>query len=129
MLYKIKTAVHEALALDYISKDLADFLIQEYPKVPSFYLLSKIHKPGFLPKGRTIVAAQGSALENISKYIDSLLQPYVLQIKSYIKDTRDFIQQVEHYAILDEAVLLTMDVTSLYNSIPHEDVRLTVHRL
>lgn len=61
--------VQEGLAMDYISKELADYLIPEHPWVPIFYLLPKIHKPGFPPRGRPIIAAQESALENIKKYI------------------------------------------------------------
>lgn len=83
----VRVTVQEVLALDYINKDLADFLIVECPCVPTFYLLPKIHKPGFPPKGRPIVAAQQSLLENISKYVDSLLQPHVRHIKTYIQDT------------------------------------------
>lgn len=63
----IKVIVQVALSLDYINKVLCDILIQEHPRVPIFYLLPKVHKPGFPPMGRPTVAAQGSALENISR--------------------------------------------------------------
>lgn len=63
ILNTIKVTVHEALLLNYISKELSDY----------FYVLPKIHKPGFPPPGRPIMAAQGAVLEGISKYIVSLL--------------------------------------------------------
>lgn len=106
-----------------------DFLTQEHPRVSIFYLLPKIHKPGFPPKSRPIVSAQGSVLENISKYVDSLLQPHVLQITFYIKDTSDFIQKIEYCSNPEQSVLLSLDVVSLYTSIPHDEIRSTVLNL
>lgn len=47
----IRIVLSEALALDYINKDLFDFLYVEFPRVPIFYVLPKIHKPGFPPGG------------------------------------------------------------------------------
>lgn len=66
----LKVILHEGLALDYIDQDLMKFLFSEYPRTPVFYVLPKIHKPGFPPAGRPIVAAQGSLHERVSKYID-----------------------------------------------------------
>lgn len=68
-----RVTVQEGLSLDYIIKELADFLIVEHPRIPLFYLLPKIHKPGFPPKGCPIVAAQESLLEKISRYVDFIL--------------------------------------------------------
>lgn len=124
----IKISVQEALALDYISKDLADFLVIDFPRIPTFYLLPKIHKPGFPTKDRPIVAAQRSLLENISKYVDSFLQPHVKKIKTYIQDTRDFILKVDGMQIPPNSMLVSLDVVSLYTSIPHEDIRSVVQQ-
>lgn len=97
ILNMVKTIIYEALTLDYVTKDLADFLLVEHPRVPRFYLLPKIHKPGFSLRGRPIVAAQDSVLINISKYVDHLLQPHVKRISIYLHDTRDFILKIERY--------------------------------
>lgn len=56
----IKVRVREALVLDYIKKDLSNFLLVDFPRVLIFYILPKIHKSGFPPVCRPIVAAQGS---------------------------------------------------------------------
>lgn len=95
----INVTVQEALALDYISNDTAKFLIVEFPRIPTFYLLPKIHKSDYPPKGRPIVAAQQSLLENISKYVDFFLQPFVKKTRTYIQDTRDFISKIEGLVI------------------------------
>lgn len=94
-----KVTVHEALSLDFITKDISDYLINEHPRVPRFYLLPKIHKPDFPPRGRPIVATQDSILENISKFVDYLLQPHVKSIRTYLQDTRDFILKVENITV------------------------------
>lgn len=65
-------------------------------------------------------------LENICKYVDSLLQPHVVRIKTFIKDPQDFIQKIENIKIPENAMLLSFDVISLYMSIPHEDITFDV---
>lgn len=122
----VRIMVHKALSLDYITKDLADILIVEHPGVPLFYLLLKIHKPGFPPRGWLIVSAQDSILKNTLKFVDHLLQPHVKTISTYLQDTRDFILKIEHMAIPGNSGLATLDVTSLYTRIPHHDIRNTV---
>lgn len=54
----IRLTLHEALSLDFIDKNLADFLTVDFPRIPRFYLLPKIHKPEFPLRSRPIVAAQ-----------------------------------------------------------------------
>lgn len=106
----IKIVLSEVLALDYISKELFDFLYVEFPRVPEFYILPKIHKPGFPLRGRPILAAQSSLLENISKYIDSLLQPFVTSLRTYIRDTTDFISKVEGVLVPEDAIIVSFNV-------------------
>lgn len=72
------------------------------------------------------MAARSSLLENISKFIDSLLQLHVLKITMYIQDTRDFIRKVELTSIPENEILLTVDVVSLYTSIPHKEIRMVI---
>lgn len=122
----IRVTLQEVLSLDYIDKNLADFLTVDFPRVPRFYLLPKIHKPGFPPRGRLIAAAQGSLLENISKYLDHLLQPPVLKMKTYICDTGHFISKIEGLTIPKHSVILSFDVVSLYTCIPYDDIRSVV---
>lgn len=57
-------------------------------------------------------------LENISNYLDSLLQPHVC-----IKDTGDFIQKIEGRYIPEDSLLLSLDVVSLYTNMPHEELK------
>ena len=40
---------------------------------------------------------------------------------SYLKDTTDFLNFIESTKLLKNTVLVSMDVTSLYTNIPHEE--------
>ena len=101
--------------------------IPDYVRVPQFYILPKTHKQyqenlpiGF--PGRPIVSACNSYTENISKYIDYILQPYIKSLPSYVKDTTDFICKIKSVPKLSRNSLPdTLDVTSLYTNILHKD--------
>ena len=93
--------------------------IVENPKPGRFYLLPKIHKTG--NPGRPIVSANGHPTERISEYIDYHLRPHVLELPSYVQDTTDYLKKVESIQLSENPTLVSMDVTSLYTNIPHED--------
>ena len=63
--------------------------------------------------------------ENISKWTDLELQPLVKELPSHIKDTTDFIKKLEEinksYNLLENSLLVTWDVKSLYTNIPHKE--------
>ena len=68
-------------------------------RTPQFYVLPKIHKEhnetfSIDYPGRPIIYACNSYKENISGFIDEILQPYVKNLVSYVKDTTDFFVQV-----------------------------------
>lgn len=112
--------------MDFINKDLSEFLIKPHPRVPIFYILPKIHKPGFPLVGRPIMAAQNSLHESVSQYIDHILQPFVRKIPTFIQDTTYFIRKVEGILIPSGSMLLSLDVVALYTNIPHEELRETL---
>lgn len=103
-----------------INDNTYNFLFQNHPIVPTFYLLPKIHKgPGKNPPGRPIVAANGSLTEAASIFIDHYLKPYVLQLPSFIRDSSDVLTRLHHFSDSSFDFFLTMDVQSLYTCIPH----------
>lgn len=122
----IQKTVREGLLFDYITNSTAEYL-QKY-RVPIFYTLPKIHKPGFPPPGRPIVSGTNSIFEPLSKYIDSFLQPFVGILPTYIKDTIDFITKIEGLPAPGGMALVTLDVNSLYTNIPHEEARMCLQR-
>ena len=83
------------------------------------YFLKKIHKN---PMGiRPIVSSVNNVTENISSFVDFWLQPLVKQLPSFIKDTQDFVTLVTTTKIPQHSILASIDVSSLYTNIPHED--------
>lgn len=65
-------------------------------------------------------------LEHPAVFLDYNLQPLVASIPQFIKDTSHFIEEIEGKLVSESAVLVTLDVNSLYTSIPHEDIFLVV---
>ncbi len=105
------------------SEDLpstASHLIQSNPRTPRFYLLPKIHKPG--NPGRPIVSACNCPTEQISKYLDQLFAPFVQSLPTYVKDTSHALRIFNNFVFTGRhKIIFTMDVKSLYTSIPHQD--------
>ena len=89
------------------------------PRIPTFYLLPKIHKRD--NPGRPIVNGIGSVKEKISAYVDTFLRKYTPRIPSYIKDTTHFLNILQHQKIQNTDLLVTIDVKSLYTNIPHTE--------
>ncbi|XP_053575241.1 LOW QUALITY PROTEIN: histone-lysine N-methyltransferase, H3 lysine-36 specific [Bombina bombina] len=96
------------------------FLTVTNPKIATFYMLPKIHKNAEIPPGRPIVSGIGCLTEKASEYIDHRLRHYVEELPSYVQDTMQVLQRLEHLTLNETTWLVTTDVESLYTSINHE---------
>ena len=67
------------------------------------------------------MSANGHSIEKISEFIDFHLRPFIANLPSHIKDTTDYLKKMENLTIPENTTLVTMDVTSLYTNIPHDD--------
>ena len=97
-------------------------LIKSEAKQPTLYLLPKTHKLN--TPGRPIVSACSCPSENISEYLDSFLLPVVQSLPTNVKDTTHaptIFEQINAAQNVQPQLLFTMDVVSLYTSIPHTD--------
>ena len=81
----IRKFVKEKLLKEHVAKALT---IDE-PKTAKFYLLPKVHKKEV--PGRPITNAIGMPTSTIAEFVDFQLQPIVERLKSYVKDTTDFL--------------------------------------
>jgi hypothetical protein len=126
--YKDQTEAYTKTIDNYIKKEIkrghlpstADELIPRQPRTPVFYILPKIHKKN--TPGRPIVSACSGPTDSISKFIDDLIRPLVPHIKSYVKDSTHLLQILQNLGhIPSSALLCTMDVSSLYTNIPHDE--------
>ena len=96
-----------------IDDDIKRFLIQSDPKSGRFYILPKIHKTG--NPDRPIASSNSHPSERISQFVDHHLKPLVHTTHSFIKDTTNFLNKLEHLGKLPEnAFVVTPDVSSLY---------------
>ena len=68
---------------------------------------------------RPIVAGPVCETHRLSNLLDILLQPYTKYVKSYIKDTKDFLQKLPEN-VDENSILVTFDVENLYSNIPHD---------
>ena len=89
------------------------------PRIRVFYSLTKIHKPN--PVGRPIISSCDSPTEQISSFVDYLLQPIAKVQKSYIKDKTDFLNSIEKTKVEKDTMLVSMDVASLYTNNSQEE--------
>ncbi len=87
-----------------------------------FWLFPKIHKTN--NPGRPVISSINCNTSKLSKSVDHHIQPLAKQVKSYIQDTTDFINKLQALDTLpDNALLITMDVRSLYTNISNKDGR------
>ena len=91
------------------------------PKTPTLKLPPKVHKEGH--PGRPLVNSIDSPTSKISEYVDFHLQPFTDTIKSHIKDTNHFLNELQMIpeAQSKDSYLVTLDVRSLYTNIPNDE--------
>ena len=125
----IKESLFRINARGDISKHTLDYFLVDNPRLGRYYMLPKIHKRLFDVPGRPVISNSGYFTENISAFIDYHLQPLARQVKSYIKDTNDFLCRLKELDNLpDDFLLCTIDVVGLYPNIPHDEGLLAVKK-
>ena len=68
------------------------------------------------------ISNSGYYIENISSFLDHRLQPLAQAVKSYTKDTNEFLKKLRLLAKLPDGIILcTMDVAGLCPNIPHDE--------
>ena len=97
----------------------------------NFYGLPKIHKSQLITnaikeknseaqdlKVRPIVGGRKCPTREHSELIDALLKPFLKHVKSYIRDSIDFLNKCDRNTDRN-TVIATFDVVGLYTNIPH----------
>ena len=116
---KITQTLSTMLRNDEIAQSVYRNLVPKDCKTPAFYFLPKIHKQNIT--GRPIISGNNSPTEKISAFVDEHIKQFVPHIKSYVRDTPDFIKKIENFKLNGDYFLVTMDVTSLYTNIPNHE--------
>ncbi|CAJ0968092.1 unnamed protein product [Ranitomeya imitator] len=112
--------IRTALGLGIINKRERDFLTIETPRIPTFYMLPKVHKSLDNPPGRPIISGIGGLFERPCVYLDYFLQPLVFSLGSYIRDSMHLIERIGKLEVPRDTLIITLDVESLYTSIDHK---------
>ena len=125
----IKTAIRKVRDRRDISDETLDYFLVNNPKLGRFYLLPKIHKRLHNVPGRPVISNSGYYTENISAFIEYHLKPIAQNVKSYIKDTNDFLNKIAKLPPLPEDLILcTIDVVGLYPNIPHDEGMIAIRQ-
>lgn len=80
-----------------------------------FIKVSQGSKPG-----RPIVSLIKGPLERIGRYVDGFIKTMVTSLPSYVQDTCDVLAKLQDLGVPPGALLVGIDVESLYSLIPHE---------
>ena len=70
---------------------------------------------------RPIVSSCNNITKPISQFVDRWLQPHVKNLPSYVKDPTEFLKLIETTKLPHNCLLASIDVSSLYTNIPHDD--------
>ena len=100
-----------------LSKKLTDGLKSVNPQLLKYYNSPKIHKEN--NPGSLVINSINCHISEISHFVDHHLKLLVRENSSYIKDEDDFIKKINIFPVPPNSLLVTMDVKSLYTSIPN----------
>lgn len=114
---KLKSFVKKGEERGILTRKEAIFLTPEAAKTLVIYFVPKIHKSQTNPPGRPIISGIDSLFMWLWSYIDGYLQPLVKEGKSYLKDSRQLIDELRNFEIEENDILVTIDVNSLYTNI------------
>lgn len=117
----LEILITEAQRNKIITKKEKNFIFIPIPNKPFFYHLPKVHKCIDDPLGRPIILGINGPTSNLSHFIDLYFQEYVGELKSYLKDSDGLIKILKTLEWNEDIKFLTMDVTSLYSKINHEN--------
>ncbi|CAJ0941415.1 unnamed protein product [Ranitomeya imitator] len=123
LVYKAEliTILEEAVYEGILPKRVLETVSNLESKLPTFYIIPKIHKDPINPPGRPIVAGNDGPCEIICDTLDYFLKPLVASLPSYIRDTTSALQRLDNMYLTENMVMVTADVESLYTSIRHND--------
>ena len=119
---RVNLHVHNMLQRGETSQKTCSYLTTNIDRTQQFYLLPKIHKDLLNPPGRPIVSGSGGPTEKISQLVDHFIGKIVPLSQSYIRDSTHVINILNGFTVQPGMLLCTLDITSLYTNIPHNEI-------
>ena len=95
---KIKSEINNLKNENLLTLKTANSLLEEKIKTPEFHLLPKIHKAN--NPGRPVISSINCHTSRVLEFVDYYLQSEVKKLKSYFKDSTDFIKKIDFIKIL-----------------------------
>lgn len=83
----LQTLLVEAQRNKVITKKESNSILIAFPSKPFFYHLPKVHKCLTNPPGHPIISGINSSASNLSHYIYLILQDYLCDLDSFLKDS------------------------------------------
>ena len=118
---RVNLHVHNMLQRGQITERTCNYLTTNIDRTQQLYLLPKIHKDPLNPPGRPIVSGSGGPTERISQIVDHFIGNIVPLSQSYIRDSTHLINILTGISLQPGMLLCTLDITSLYTNIPHNE--------
>ena len=106
-----------SLANSNIDKEVYNKIHSTGAQPARLYGLPKIHKSKTDPKYRPILSMPNAYCTKLTKYLDSLLKPFI-PTEFSIKDTFDFVEKIRQFQLPERNYIISFDVTSLFTNIP-----------
>ena len=124
----ITKVIQEGFNNEILNKNEYKEMLPENRGVGRFYCTFKVHKDkgdGCLPPERPIVSCNNSFTENIGLFVDHHIKDLATNHETYLQDTPHFLRSIEdinsNMNLPTNAILVTMDVSSLYTVIPQDE--------
>lgn len=124
MINDVIEEMYNSHAIDKATSEYLNPLKSLEKRTPSFFMLPKVHKKpkeGYKFIGRPVVSGCGGPLNRISGFLDHYLMPIVQRQPTYLKDTSDTIRKIEDLTLPDNVILASIDIVSMFTSIPQEE--------
>ena len=80
-----------------------------------------------LPPMHPIISHLSSLLSPSAQFIDHVLQPLAMSYQDYIQNSTALTLHLQDTTVPDHAILVTVDVTNLYPSIPQSECLSIIH--
>ena len=91
----IKSVLRKMRNRKYISGETSEIFLLNNSKLGRLYLLPKIRKRLHNVPGRPVISNFGYYTENKSAFLEYHLKLIAQKVKSYIKDTNDFLRKLD----------------------------------
>ena len=101
------------------------YLSPNCSKPPQIYGLPKVHKES-IPL-RPIVSAIGSSTYRLAKELARILTPLAGGTETQVKNSTEFVQQIEEIEPQEGEVIVSFDVVSLFTKVPIQEAMQAIH--